>query len=339
MKRRNRFLIVFLISAVAFVVLVGLTLLKMPKQLLERSTFLLRTNNLNVNNLENYCWMTDESMLIWNEKVYLYNFKSQKCLEVAKLTPIYDGMSNITVSRDSRLLLWRYSRGSKGATFTISTLEGSHWNYDSAPMCEACFTHDSRHWLDVYLRDNDPVVTVHSVSSGESNVSIALPITVDGKSLTGMHFLGVCGVADDLVFEDDCVAKNHISRRANIYVIEAKKNRPTILRFSIQVATPPVVEPILSPDGKQLAWQLERDQTSPIIDWIRAILKLRGNRQQSKITEMWVSNLNGTKMHEVGYVASDSNQEGPGYFKWLPDNVHMSFIYRDSMYRFDTRNQ
>ena len=95
----------------------------------------------------------------------------------------------------------------------------------------------------------------------------------------------------------------------------------------------------VSPDGKSVAWVLdfqERQKRYPTAwdnfreQWVNGQMPLDPQPYPSE--EVWVSGSNGSKMHELAYLAAPNGSNGLTDLRWMPSGQQMSFVYKDNLY-------
>src|SRR5207247_8115911 len=89
-----------------------------------------------------------------------------------------------------------------------------------------------------------------------------------------------------------------------------------------------VPETVLSPDSNTLAWILfHQTAPSPLLKWWNSLHARKTD--PANVTEIWLSNPDGTKMRKIGGI--EFNDRPGGYkfaydLRWLPDSKRISFI-------------
>jgi hypothetical protein len=88
---------------------------------------------------------------------------------------------------------------------------------------------------------------------------------------------------------------------------------------------------VLAPRGDRLAYLLTRTQTPPQSPLLRRLWQWfgKGVRQERSI---WVSDLEGHHMREIGYSIVRPGAPIPDDLRWTPDGKQLSFIAGKSLY-------
>jgi hypothetical protein len=88
---------------------------------------------------------------------------------------------------------------------------------------------------------------------------------------------------------------------------------------------------VFSPDGDRIAWQFQFSHTTIFASLLQSLLGLHSEPYTT--AELWVSKLDGSDMHQIGYQRVDSystlDDDSPFGVAWLPDGKHLSFVYRN----------
>jgi len=96
-----------------------------------------------------------------------------------------------------------------------------------------------------------------------------------------------------------------------------------------------------SPQGDRIVWPLvqEKDTPTPFLTSLRRYLPVFFPKYKPKFS-LWVSRINGSQMHQIGYVPLKPNKEYGGVILdnvperiyWLPDGKRLSFWLQDTLY-------
>jgi len=91
----------------------------------------------------------------------------------------------------------------------------------------------------------------------------------------------------------------------------------------------------VSPDGNRLAWVVLARGSDTIGTWLHRRIPSIKPRTWIK-TAVWVSNLDGSRMHELGCISGTqkTDDDSPEWvsLKWLPGGKQLSFEYKDKLY-------
>jgi hypothetical protein len=90
----------------------------------------------------------------------------------------------------------------------------------------------------------------------------------------------------------------------------------------------------LSPQGDRLAYLFTNPYTPPSWPLMRHLWHLFGIKEHQE-QSLWVSDLDGSHMHEIGHVALRPGIPVPRDLRWTPSGTKLSFIAGDSLYTVD----
>lgn len=90
-------------------------------------------------------------------------------------------------------------------------------------------------------------------------------------------------------------------------------------------------EIVVSPRCNRIAWLVTHrcEVTGPRL-WRR--IRARLGEKPHLETAIWISNLDGSSPHEVGYMPHQPNEASPRQLAWLPGGKQLSFSYRGDLY-------
>ena len=96
-----------------------------------------------------------------------------------------------------------------------------------------------------------------------------------------------------------------------------------------------------SPQGDRIAWVLTVSETPPFNNVLGRLFPSSAMQNQ-EILGIWVSQIDGSKMHEVGHIKKplrpfNDNTETDNLddIEWLPDGRHLSFVYKDTLWMIE----
>lgn len=221
------------------------------------------------------------------------------------------------VSPDGRWLLWR------GGNYVVygSTLNGLgpvRWVLQKEAWGDIHWLSDSRHWVEIPHARQEILhrrLIIHSLKEWrEPPVSIALPAdfpdTWDTMEVSPRKTLLVA-TRDSLV-----------TGRAVETFWEYQLGAVIVPMHQFRVSLPPDADygnVAFDRDGKRVAFGLSiaaRQNQPPLL----------GAQDTRPVHHtLWVSELDGSRMHEVGYMDSTAPQSDFSSFGWLPDGKHLWF--------------
>jgi len=126
--------------------------------------------------------------------------------------------------------------------------------------------------------------------------------------------------------------------------LNADAPKPQTLTLNLSPGSHPffdLCDVCYSPDGERVAFVRVLDNRSnvwlpPFLEGWRDRLFPRNKTMPYKIS-LWVSDLRGQQMHEVGSVPhgndfNPGNRENPNYAQWLPDGKTLSFLAKGAVW-------
>jgi hypothetical protein len=87
----------------------------------------------------------------------------------------------------------------------------------------------------------------------------------------------------------------------------------------------------LSPSGDRLAWACTQSYVSPFNLLLHRFLPQVSIVPQQRFS-LWISRVDGSQLHELGYVAAHDNQVVISQLLWLPSGKKLGFTYNDTFY-------
>ena len=102
---------------------------------------------------------------------------------------------------------------------------------------------------------------------------------------------------------------------------------PTIQRSSLRLPDPSTVRMAeLSPRGDRIVWLLGNEDQSAF-SWLDRLLTKLGRRPHKRFG-LWVSNLDGSRLREIGHV----HDKGLESIRWAPGGKKLSFVRKGFVY-------
>jgi hypothetical protein len=254
-----------------------------------------------------------------------------------------------SVSPDRKWLLFRpfFTRGDKAGsvTYIATTLDGTkeiHWHSsESINMADhPLWLPDGRHWLELqqglYANGASPIygATLRDVDQPRMARHIRINRASEGELLNGItangHLLQINkyreqgGMHEDLTLTSVQVVDRGLLSSDN-----------TVHQYRIRLPMSAVVRQLaLSSRGDRLAWLFEYEFAPPHIVFVHRFIPSVPMHSQWMLG-LWVSNLDGSDMTEIGHVATlPKNQawEDLSNLQWLPSGKRLSFIHQSSLY-------
>lgn len=185
---------------------------------------------------------------------------------------------------------------------------------------------DSRRWLEVERASDASYFLIHNVDAINDTQRFAFPqdgIDGDLGQITRDHFLfyhAIHGTRSTEVDSLDIHVFNLMCPKEQWHLCPRLPVNGELREYSF------------SADGNYIAWLVIRNSSVPHVNWIERLLPTFHLPQQT-VQSIWVSQLDGSRFHELGYLSLVSdNAPQIGTIRWLPDGKHLSFEYQGSIY-------
>jgi hypothetical protein len=306
---------------------------------------------------QSYLWLTEKNLLVWKVdpphhwRVTQFDFRNFHGVEIDISNAIQTPLNAFNKQLVKRRLRSRHGlqlspdrkwvigldipHATWANTWYAIALDGSRtveghlfeagprYNfYRSGAWCS-----DSLHWITVIGSQKHPLVPVYSITKPKDVRVIplpALPTNHTASPFVQPLLLGVTKPGHALVITSD------LGKATDILCTDLRMDgsTPVVDNFTIH---PPngarVDEIVLSAQGNRLAWRLHFLRTSP---------SENGSKPTATV-ELWVSNLDGSDMRQVGYVDVEPNnqrwnEDFPVQVLWLPSGERLSFLYKKAVY-------
>jgi hypothetical protein len=112
-------------------------------------------------------------------------------------------------------------------------------------------------------------------------------------------------------------------------------------RYSILLpAKAEIWDQVFSPRGDRIVWPLVQDHASaqPVARWLHRWIPAFSPPSEGRMS-IWVSRIDGSQMHEIGFVPIELDSDGdlvlndmPEDVRWLPDGNHLCFRLKTGLY-------
>lgn len=348
-KRRGFALVLMVINVGAVLILVRSVRASIPPQLMERAT---RIMDMQGADDIGYGWLSDHERLA--TRTPANGASALVCLDLARkqvtpltaVNPVFQPLNRFRVNGvltyytllapDGKwLLLDNYSQGSippgnpfyhKAVAISLDgKLKRSFALKEQEPTL--LWLSDSKHWIEC-VTDR---ITIHSLDA--PNRTRTVPI-VHRQDVAPVYLFDAdnarrMGPTDQLVAYH--WYHNDPDPTLALYTADLRANPVTPRAVIIRVPLGVTVEAaIVSPDGKRVAWKwfFWNLRTEPA--WLQRLLPSLFRSHPT--TEIWVSQLDGSDMHEVGQINDTYPNHQPKDLDWIPDSKRLVFSLNDALY-------
>lgn len=132
------------------------------------------------------------------------------------------------------------------------------------------------------------------------------------------------------------------SDSAQITDIELGKEQLPVKKYTVHMPFKIFAKEMLfSPKGDRIAWPLMQYAAtpSPVDAWLHKLIPSFKLPPKAKFG-LWISHIDGSEMHEIGYVPLKPDlinggtmaEDAPNSIQWLPDGKRLSFQYKNNLY-------
>jgi hypothetical protein len=229
---------------------------------------------------------------------------------------------DLLVSPDGRQVAWRGSPG----YFYVGGIDGTHVHSIaiSSGNFEAAWQPDSMHvvWFEQDSRlEPFNCVDEFDVIADKLTMMRFLPLSGIGQVATDRGDVGMFGLrmtpSGRAVYSESRTAIDEIDGEMLISEIDINKPCLPAVDHHIKLPTKGARYPftVISPSGTRVAWALKT-----------------GSRE-----EIWVSDMQATWMHSIGYAESKDGLIEIRELDWRPDSGAISFAYRNRLYIVDMK--
>jgi hypothetical protein len=188
---------------------------------------------------------------------------------------------------------------------------------------------DSRRWLALSPSRSRQPLRLYSVDAPDS-AAVTLPMPTAMTNLVG--------VTPDLrVVQTDARPPDATATNIAVITFGIYPNRAPVHSSSFPLPVTAQIKDLeLAPAGDRLAWLLVDARRSPLVTMLVRLLPTLGGRfPPTQGISVWVSRLDGTEMHEIGFEQTHATGKDTNVatdLRWMPDGKHLSFLMNDALY-------
>jgi hypothetical protein len=357
----------FLTLLILLVVVCGLAVLFQVSReplLMERAARVTDTHNWSESPI-NYFWISDRELLFLpradpsglttqGNRFFKRDIVSGQETYLEKLTQRFQESTVddwLAISPDGKRLCWTaFEAGGDKATATgfghrsdyrrvlhAAALDGS------APFKLSVSPEGFLAWMGAGNR------IVAYVTHGDQTVSGTIYDIEKGKSI--QQWTAPTGTREQVFVRNNrCIevtwqgqdAPDAIIDRAEISEAEVGKEAQTARKYSVRLPVRGYIGEVrISPQADRVVWPLMQDSATPsrAEAWLHRLVPAFKLPPKSK-TSLWVSRIDGSEMHEIGYIPLRPDKENggtiagdePDHLDWLPDGKRLSFQLHNALY-------
>jgi len=302
-----------------------------------------------------YRWINDHEVLFFREKSPQarnapgWNFYKIDTLtgQETSLTALshlaqnsFGSFSQFAISPDGKRIFWT------GKGITVATLNGEQTIHlapeSTVNFFEITWTKDSNHLVAYSTIPKAPQMVQKTLFDLQTRQTTQR-LTIDSEFASG-----VTAIDNHLL---TIVRKERKSADAPeiVEVDETEGGNTPLPPHKYTVILPPNIrcgEALFSPQGNRIAWQLiEKGGTMPpVLAWLHRLVPGFNPPPSKPKVSLWVSRLDGSWMHELGYVLVPTFPPSSAvpwsmifdHLSWLPDGKQISFRHDDALYTVPT---
>ncbi len=188
---------------------------------------------------------------------------------------------------------------------------------------------DGRRWLNLTPGPLSSRLEMQSLDVPDGSIDLDAPAAADS----------LLGVTPDyrVVLSDFVPGSDPAPRRGNLFLFGIYPNAQPVQKFAFHA--PPGAEVwsiALAPQGDRLAWTFRYHHIPPLRQLMARFLpSLRKNLHPVFGLGIWVSRVDGTGLHEIGYQGCDADSQWIPPFTevcWTSDGKRLRFRYKDALY-------
>jgi hypothetical protein len=188
---------------------------------------------------------------------------------------------------------------------------------------------DSRRWLAW-----SPARSKHPLKLYSVDAPVASPVSITTPAAM-TTLLGV--TPDHLVVQSDAPLPPATVKRITISTFGVYPNRTGVQSVSFPLPVTAQINDVeLAPHGDRLAWMFVDARRSSLVTMLVRLLPTLASRfPPTEGISVWVSRLDGTEMHEIGFQQTHMSGKDTNIatdLRWMPDGKRLSFLMNDSLY-------
>jgi hypothetical protein len=116
-----------------------------------------------------------------------------------------------------------------------------------------------------------------------------------------------------------------------LYTADLRVDPVTPRAVIVRVPTGVTVEAVaVSPDGKRVAWKWFFWNSLKMPSWLQRLLPSLSESHPT--TEIWVSQRDGSDLHEIGQIDDTYPNHQPNDLDWTPDSKRLVFSLKEALY-------
>ena len=320
------------------------------RSLLEHSTKVADTSDWWLS--DPYHWVSDHQVLFprWprgdKEGLYLYDTHTQKETFLVSVshqmheTGFPFCLDSLCVSPDGTRLLWF---DDQKQAVSGARLDGSHYFAciphfypGSGAWTKMRWTSDSRHWI-AFIHDDEGMTQAMIYDDIPSHEPKTFPTSASDQSdpLESMW----PGSKQSLILGNRFLtwAGDDIEGTSGMDILDIGIGEGVVGLKTRHIDLPPnatIQEVAFSPRGDRIAWRLAIQPIIPPKSCVNVALS-KGPIEGLRVESLWVSRVDGTRMHEIG---SRNLQADEGYqpqienLNWVAGGKRLSFVYDSVLY-------
>jgi hypothetical protein len=325
-----------------------------PK-LLDRATLVADIRIWDADQQDSYTWLTDRQLLHFQADGSVCRYDAAIHADTP-LTALTDRIKTskaesvvLQASRDGKWVLW----GEGDARIFTAAIDGASLREWRTPAnnSHAYWLPQGGRWTQWDYKPNPTAVlqirstmnafwttfTLHDVEkSSVADQRLKLP-----ADLKNQEVLTVLSPERVVTRTPDQVTLKQLGPRAYNMLVNYREIQDVSI-WSLDGAVPVqhyrvrlpglVFEAAAATDGRRVAWLVEIENKTQSSGPLRRLIR-RFEALQTSRSALYVSDLDGTNLHEIGYVGVGTNDYLPFDIRWLPDNRYLSFLYRDRLWK------